>query len=129
MIISKRTLWEECMNIYIDESGSINNNLPKNRDFIIALIVPADQKKLSRVYKRFIKKNLNDLQTLDTNNKMFSEEKKFNELKGSQFSKEMKVRFVDFFSQKNILKFTIFILKIVNYQLHSAMTKEGLSIM
>jgi hypothetical protein len=117
------------MNIYIDESGSINNNLPKNRDFIIALIVPADQKKLSRVYKRFIKKNLNDLQTLDTNNKMFSEEKKFNELKGSQFSKEMKVRFVDFFSQKNILKFTIFILKIVNYQLHSAMTKEGLSIM
>ena len=39
------------MNIYIDESGSINNNLPKNRDFIIALIVPADQKKLSRVYK------------------------------------------------------------------------------
>ena len=103
------------MNIYIDESGSINKNVPKNRDFIIALIVPADQKKLSRVYKRFIKKNLNDLQTLDTNNKMFSEEKKFNELKGSQFSKEMKVRFVDFFSQKK--HFEIYYIHIKNCEL------------
>ena len=44
------------MNIYMDESGSINNKLKKNHDFIVALIVPTDKNKLKLVYKRFVSK-------------------------------------------------------------------------
>lgn len=32
------------LNIYIDESGSINNTFKQNQDFIITLIVPTDKK-------------------------------------------------------------------------------------
>ena len=53
------------MNIYIDESGSINNHIPNNNYFIISLIHVHNKKDLDRAYKRFVSSNLNVLKSLD----------------------------------------------------------------
>lgn len=42
------------MNIYIDESGSINNHNPNNKYFIITLIHAVNKASLKRAYKRFV---------------------------------------------------------------------------
>ncbi len=55
------------MNIYIDESGSINNHTPNNKFFVIALIHPANKDALKRAYKRFVSSNHNSLFALDQN--------------------------------------------------------------
>ena len=72
------------MNIYIDESGSINNKLDIKNDFIIALVNVYEKSKLERAYKRFISSNLKRLDDLDKKarpRKMFRDGKFF-ELKG-----------------------------------------------
>ena len=102
------------MNIYIDESGSINNTFKQNQDFIITLIVPTDKKKLEHTYKRFVSKNHDDLKELDKDNKMFLNGK-FRELKGSKFNRPMKQKFVRFFSKRK--HFEIYYIQIKNYQL------------
>ena len=98
----------------MDESGSINNKLKKNHDFIVALIVPTDKNKLKLVYKRFVSKNFERLKTLDVDHKMFVNDK-FRELKGSMFDYEMKQKFVQFFSKKK--HFELFYIRIKNCQL------------
>lgn len=102
------------LNIYIDESGSINNTFKQNQDFIITLIVPTDKKRLEHTYKRFVSKNYDDLKELDKDNKMFLNGK-FRELKGSQFDRPMKQKFVRFFSKKK--HFEIYYIQIKNCQL------------
>lgn len=87
------------LNIYIDESGSINNTLKQNHDFIITLLIPLNKKQLERTYKRFISNNYDSLKKLDKTNKMFSNNKFF-ELKGSQFDKPTKQKFIKFFTHK-----------------------------
>ena len=52
------------MNIYIDESGTINNQL-KNEYFIITLIIPDNSNALKRSYKRFVASNLEELKRID----------------------------------------------------------------
>lgn len=76
------------MNMYIDESGSIHptsQNL--NRYFIIGIVIPKEPERLKRIYKLFVRKNFNRLKELDKENKMFSKDGKFVELKGSSFDK------------------------------------------
>ena len=115
------------MNIYIDESGSINNHIPNNNYFIISLIHVHNKKDLDRAYKRFVSSNLNVLKSLDqekinhhtgkvlkAGNKMFSDGK-FVELKGSQFNPDMKRKFVSFFSRNHL--FDIYFIKIDNTKL------------
>lgn len=102
------------MNIYIDESGSINNKLRPNCDFIITLIIPTNKKQLERAYKRFVATNCKRLKEIDKNNKMFFNNK-FRELKGSQFDKPMKQNFVNFFSKKK--HFEIYYIRIKNKKL------------
>ena len=115
------------MNIYIDESGSINNHMPNNKHFIIALVRVIDSKSLKRAYKRFVSSNHDRLLALDTDKlhpitgevvkeggKMF-QNGFFHELKGSCFDKEMKTQFVDFFSRKPT--FEIYFIKISNDKL------------
>lgn len=97
------------MNIYIDESGSINNKI--NTDFIIALVIPIDHKSLERSYKRFVSSNQEILKQVDRENKMFLNGK-FRELKGSQFNRSLKKKFVDFFSRKN--NFEVYYIRIRN---------------
>ena len=115
------------MNIYIDESGSINNHSPNNKYFVIALIHVTNKNALKKAYKRFVSSNFRRLQELDQDKlhpesgillkeggKMFSNGN-FHELKGSQFDKEMKQKFVDFFSRKQT--FEIYLIKISNAKL------------
>ena len=93
------------MEIYIDESGSVHpTNKRLNRYFIIGIILPNDKKKLLRTYKLFVRKNYNELSKIDKENKMFDENGKFKELKGSCFNKDMKLKFMDFFFQKQEFK-------------------------
>ena len=109
------------MNIYIDESGSINNKLNPNHDFIITLVVPTNKKQLERTYKRFVSNNHEKLKALDKDNKMFLNDK-FHELKGSQFDKPMKQEFVKFFSQKK--HFEIYYIHIKNSHLSAEFCKN-----
>lgn len=115
------------MNIYIDESGSINNHAPNNKYFIISLIRATNKDSLKKAYKRFVSSNHDRLLELDKDKinpktgevireggKMFFNGA-FKELKGSQFDKEMKQHFVDFFSRKQ--SFEIYFIKIANEKL------------
>lgn len=111
----------------MDESGSVNNHMPGNKYFIIAMVRVTDKDALKRAYKRFVSANHDILLELDQNKvssntgkvikqggKMFKNGK-FRELKGSQFDKEMKEKFVDFFSRKQT--FEIYYIEIANKKL------------
>ena len=100
------------MNIYIDESGSINNKISAHSPFfVISLVHVKEKDKLQRAYKRFVSSNLKRLKELDQDRtdshgkiirkggKMFDGDS-FKELKGTQFDPEMKRRFLEFFSRK-----------------------------
>ncbi len=114
------------MNLYIDESGSINNHIPNNKYFIIALVRPTNKEALKRAYKRFVSSNFDALKALDQEKvnhsgkvikpggKMFSGDK-FKELKGAQFDRHMKSIFCDFFSRKS--NFEVLYIKINNEKL------------
>lgn len=115
------------MNIYIDESGSIDKHVSNNPYFLIAMIHVHDVDKLSKAFKRFVSANHSRLLELDqdkadphtgkilkTGGKMFRNGK-FRELKGVQFDREMKQRFVDFFSRKHY--FDIYYIRISNARL------------
>lgn len=115
------------MNIYIDESGSINNHSPSNEYFVIAMVLVLDKNGLSRAYKRFISSNYQTLQLLDkekidnetkkvlkAGNKMFINGN-FKELKGSQFDRELKLKFLEFFSREHY--FDVYYIKISNKEL------------
>lgn len=97
------------MNIYIDESGSINT---KNKTpFVVGTVMPADVNKFKKVYKRFVSKYYNDLKTLDKDNKMFRKDGSFLELKGSCFDRQMKINFLEFFCRNDLFKVRYIILK------------------
>jgi len=113
--------------IYIDESGSINNkNTAHSPYFVIALVRVIDKEKLQRVYKRFVASNLSRLKELDADRynsegllirqggKMFDGDR-FKELKGTQFDHEMKQKFVEFFLKKPY--FDVFFIRINNSKL------------
>ncbi|MFP5528721.1 DUF3800 domain-containing protein [Peptococcus simiae] len=103
------------MNIYIDESGTINNKL-SNEFFIITLVVPESTHSLKRSYKRFVSTNYPTLKTLDSKNRMFLNDK-FHELKGSCFNRELKQKFIQHFSKKN--NFSLFYIVADNSRLNN----------
>ena len=113
------------MNIYIDESGSINNQLPGNRDFYIALVYVKDSKKLQRIYQRLVSSKFERLKQLDQDKidpatgkviraggRMFIDGK-FQELKGSQFDAEMKHHAIDYLSKSPI--FELYVIRLKNH--------------
>lgn len=115
------------MNIYIDESGSINNKISSHSPyFVIALVYVKDKAKLQRAYKRFVSSNLDRLKELDQDRinangvvvkeggKMFDGDT-FKELKGTQFDPDMKRKFIEFFIRKP--SFEIFYIRINNSKL------------
>ena len=104
------------MNVYMDESGSVHPVSSKlNRFFIISIIMPENIKRLKRVYKIFVRKNLERLRQLDKENKMFQKNGKFQELKGFCFDRQMKLEFLRFFCQNHLFKVAYIVLD--NYQL------------
>lgn len=99
------------ISMYIDESGSIHPTSEKlNRYFIIGIVIPKDSKQLKKVYKTFIRKNIDELKRLDTDNKMFDKNGKFVELKGSSMNKVMKLNFIEFFCKNNLFEVRYIIL-------------------
>lgn len=99
------------ISMYIDESGSIHPTSQKlNRYFVVGIVIPKDSKKLKRVYKTFIRKNIDTLKKLDTEGKMFNQEGKFIELKGYSMDKPMKLNFINFFCQNDLLEVRYIIL-------------------
>jgi len=121
------------MTIYIDESGSINNHMPNNKFFVVALLFVTDKKGLDRAYKRFVSENHDRLRELDAEkkdangnvtkngNKMFLNGK-FRELKGSQFDRAMKKKFLQFFSQKK--HFEIYYIVLKNHSLSDSFCRN-----
>ena len=111
------------INMYIYESGSIHptsNNL--NRFFIIGIVIPKDSQKLKRIYKIFIRKNIDELRKLDKEGKMFNSNGHFLELKGSSMNKPMKLNFINFFCQNNLFEIRYIILD--NNQLEEKFIKN-----
>lgn len=115
------------MLIYIDESGSINNQISSYSPYFIVAVVHAINKTgLQRAYKRFVSSNLQELQRLDQDKttqdgkiireggKMFSAGK-FKELKGSSFDAAMKRKFISFFAERK--HFEVFFIRIDNSRL------------
>ena len=90
-------------NIYIDESGSMTTqHVNVSPYFLIALIKPNNARKLKTAYKRFVTQNLEELKKADKNNKMFVNGK-FKELKGSEFTSNLKIKFINYFCRNNAL--------------------------
>lgn len=101
--------------------------MPNNRYFIIALVRAINKESLKKAYKRFVSSNFDRLLELDQDKlhprtgkvikeggKMFKDGK-FRELKGSQFDREMKQKFIEFFSRKQ--SYEIYYIKIANEKL------------
>jgi len=101
--------------------------MPENKYFIIAMVRVTDKDALKRAYKRFVSANHDRLLELDRDKlnpntkkvikpggKMFRNGK-FRELKGSQFDKDMKERFVEYFSRRQ--SFEIHYIEIANKEL------------
>lgn len=115
------------MLIYIDESGSINNQISAySRYFIIAVVRAIDKTGLQHAYKRFVAANQSELRTLDQDKlnsygkvvreggKMFVNGK-FKELKGSQLDAPMKRKLIAYLAQKK--HFEVFFIRIDNSRL------------
>ena len=121
------------MNIYVDESGSINNHSNHEKYFVIALIKINDKKKVEKAYKRFISNNIDRLKELDKDkvncdgqiiragNKMF-DGGSFRELKGAQFDREMKIKFCEHFCKYG--GFEIFYIKLDNAKLSDTFCRD-----
>lgn len=115
------------MQIYIDESGSINNHDAAHCPFfVIALVRVTNKEKALRAYKRFVSSNSDRLLKLDTEKKnsagkithaggrMFINGK-FKELKGSQFDARMKRKFLEHFAKSP--HFEVYFIKVINSKL------------
>ena len=113
------------MQIFIDESGSITNKQSADQPYFVICLVKVNDgnaHRLRRVYKRFISANIDRLRELDVAGKMFRNGH-FHELKGSQFDRELKLRFVDFFAQYNL--FELYYLKFFNRELHPVFFRKS----
>lgn len=115
------------MNIYIDESGSINNHIAHVPYFVVGMLHVMEKDKLSKAYKRFISSNYERLLELDKDKvdrktgkivkpggKMF-DQNGFKELKGMLFDREMKLKFTEFFSKSHY--FNIYYIVVENARL------------
>ena len=92
---------------YVDESGSMTKKGLKylyNQYFVICVVNVKQHKLLKRAYKRFVSANLDLLRRDDKHHNMFYKSGKFKELKGSFMSKELKVKFADYFCRYNYIE-------------------------
>ena len=108
---SQKIDWN-AMYIYIDDSGSINNKL--ETDFIITLVATYNKDSLKKSYKRFVSSNLEELREADKRGQMFLNGK-FKELKGSAFTPDLKVKFVEHFVKND--NFKLFYIHVHNSKL------------
>ena len=91
-------------NLYIDESGSMTTEYVRQWPyFVIAIVRCENVEKLRKLYSRFVRKHMNELQNADSEKRMFKNGK-FSELKGSAFTAELKRSFVSFFARSGTLE-------------------------
>lgn len=117
------------MDIFIDESGSLNNSATNYCDFfIIALVYSKNGQKLKTAHKRFVAAHLSELQKADKpktiqtktgrilckGSQMFIGGK-FQELKGNAFSSGLKKSFLTYFNRPDDLE--VYYIKIANRRL------------
>ncbi len=87
--------------LFIDESGTMTAQFCNIHPyFVIAIVRAKDPDKLKRVYKRFVKKNMDKLKAADKKGSMFINGT-FAELKGNCFTPELKKEFVKYFCKNN----------------------------
>lgn len=101
------------INYYIDESGSICNEIQgeRNRWFTVAVIRPLNAEKLTRVFKRYISSRLERLKECPLSDRMFNGED-FREIKGSALTPELKRDFMDYFCKNSL--FEVYFIRIDN---------------
>lgn len=98
--------------LYIDESGSMTvEHSSSNGFFVFSILDVLDRKKLKRVLKRYISKNIEELKKYDKDNKMFRESKFF-ELKGQCLPPHLKIDLAIYLAKNNLFK--VFIGRIDN---------------
>lgn len=90
--------------IAIDESGSMTTKYVtenQNRWFTISMVVLKKPKQLKKTFKRWISKNMERLERLDRNNKMFDEAGAFKELKTSLLHPKDKINLLHHLCQND----------------------------
>ena len=103
--------------LYVDESGSMTIMHKENNPyFVIAIVRTENPEKCKRVYKRFISSRFDTLHRLDKEGKMFLNGK-FRELKGNQFSPDLKRDFMDYFCRGNL--FEVYYIVVRNKYIYS----------
>ena len=101
------------MKLYIDESGSMTTkSCAKYPYFVISMVKVNDLKKTATIFKRFVSDNFAALKSIDVRGKMFDENGRFKELKGSELTPELKKKFMRKFFRDNVLE--VFFLTINN---------------
>ena len=83
--------------LYVDESGSMTTDYSDSFPFFVICILKVKNiKLLKKRFKRFISKNMEELKSIDTGNKMFKDGS-FCELKGSSLTPSFKKKAVTYF--------------------------------
>jgi len=112
----------QMINLYIDESGSMTDMDVKNNPyFVIAILRPKDMRRLRTSFKRFASQNMESLMAADARCKMFKDGQ-FQELKGSEFTPELKRKFINYFCRNNQIE--IYYIVIDNKSIDSYMYKN-----
>lgn len=92
------------INLYVDESGSMTTDyLNVSPYFLIAIVKVNNVRALKSAHKRFVRQNLQALKEADKKGKMF-DGARFKELKGSEFTPELKKKFIEYFCRNNQLE-------------------------
>lgn len=90
--------------LYIDESGSMTNEYTKSWPyFVIAIVRAENPKRLRELYKRFVRKHMNELRASDVDGRMFKNGV-FRELKGSAFTSDLKRKFAAYFFREGTME-------------------------
>lgn len=97
--------------LYIDESGSMTTNYAEhNPYFVIAMVKTDDPKRMRKVFKRYVSGHEKELRAIDLEHKLFLNEK-FRELKGNQFTPDMKKEFVRYFCRNQLFELYYVVVK------------------
>lgn len=90
--------------LYIDESGAMTSQYSEYHPyFVIAVVRCSNPEKLKRLHTRFVRRHLNELEASDKDCRMF-QAGKFQELKGSALTPELKREFISYFCRKGTME-------------------------
>lgn len=111
------------VNLYVDESGSMTCEFCKEFPFfIVAIVKVKNPNELKKAYKYFVKENFKLLNHNAKTSKMFDLSGKFLELKGNEFTADLKHKFVDFFCKKQY--FEVFFILLDNAKIDKKLYKN-----